>query len=456
MNPQGGTTPRTAGNVVTHSFAQLLPRSPRFAVSVNGLELDVIDTRINDFAVFDLHGPVEVEVRVLDQGAVARHDGGEAGPGHVAVRPLSLGIEPAVDGEAIRFRLDAPANVCIDVPGLEPMFLYANPPETDRPDPDDPKVHYFRGGQVYEVGVLELAAGETLYLEGGAWVRGAIRATGTEGVRVCGRGVFDGTYFARGSKYRRLALFTGCTAVTVEDVLFTKFGGWTCMFHECHKVHVRNLKEITATNGSDGIDVVSSRDVLVEGCCLRNGDDCIVVKAFSPDDPRHGEAQDVDGVVVQGCTLLNVGGGNALEIGHELRSRSVRNITFRDCDILAVHGQGAAFSINNCEHATVSDVLYEDIRVEHYYDMLFSFRIVHSRYSYCPDRGRVENVLVRNLRIHQSKYNIGYSMSIIGGPDPGHSVDGVVFENVCLDDRKAEKPADLDLFTLNAGRIEFK
>jgi polygalacturonase len=27
--------------------------------------------------------------------------------------------------------------------------------------------------------------------------------------------------------------------------------------------------------GSDGIDIVGSRDVLVEGCFLRNNDDCV-------------------------------------------------------------------------------------------------------------------------------------------------------------------------------------
>jgi len=80
-------------------------------------------------------------------------------------------------------------------------------------------------------------------------------------------------------------------------------------------------------------------------------------------------------------------GGQAMEIGHELRTASVRDIRFRDCDVLAVHGHGGVFGIHNADRATVSDVLYENIRVEHHYEKLVDFRIVKSRWSKDDQRG---------------------------------------------------------------------
>jgi hypothetical protein len=167
-------------------------------------------------------------------------------------------------------------------------------------------------------------------------------------------------------------------------------------------------------------------------------------------------APDVENVLVRGCTLMNSGGGSALEIGHEVRCEHIRNISFRDCDILAVHGHGAALSINNGERATISDVLYEDIRVEHYYDMFLNFRVMQSRYSHCPERGRVRNLHLKNVRVAQSIYNPGYSLSVIGGVDEEHTVDGVVLEDVYFNDRKITAPEQMDLFTLHARNIEFQ
>jgi hypothetical protein len=192
---------------------------------------------------------------------------------------------------------------------------------------------------------------------------------------------------------------------------------------------------------------------VVEDCFLRNGDDCVVVKARAPED-YPGYDTDVENVLVQRCTLVNNGGGNATEIGYELRTPSVRRITFRDCDILSVEGYGAAFGIHNGDRATVSEVLYEDIRVEHYFTFLIDFRIIASRYGRDAEHGQVRNVRLRNVRVTQSIYNPGYSVSLIGGMDPQHTIEGVTIEDLCLDDLKVTNPDQLDLYVRNASDIE--
>jgi hypothetical protein len=135
---------------------------------------------------------------------------------------------------------------------------------------------------------------------------------------------------------------------------------------------------------------------------------------------------------VRDCVFINDRGGNATEIGYELRCDHVRNITFRNCDVLSVHGHGAPFAIHNGDHATVSDVLYEDIRVEHYYDKIIDFRVLHSQWNRDDERGQIRNISLRNIKIMPAIYNEGYTISVIGGYDAEHTVENIVLEEFYL------------------------
>ena len=77
---------------------------------------------------------------------------------------------------------------------------------------------------------------------------------------------------------------------------------------------------------------------------------------------HHGVLHDVfEDVIVERCTIWN-DWGRALEIGAETRAKAIRNVTFRDCDILAVHD--VALDVQNCDQAEVHDIRFENIRVE--------------------------------------------------------------------------------------------
>lgn len=85
------------------------------------------------------------------------------------------------------------------------------------------------------------------------------------------------------------------------------------------------------------------------------------------------------------CVLHSYLGGSALETGHELHCSEVRGVVFRDIDILAVHDFGAALAIHNADHALVTDILYEDIRVEHHWIAAIDLRVIKTRYSATPE-----------------------------------------------------------------------
>jgi polygalacturonase len=194
----------------------------------------------------------------------------------------------------------------------------------------------------------------------------------------------------------------------------------------------------------------------VENCFLRNNDDCVAIKAgtYWIKEPREATMLwnlPVENILVRGCILANDPAGNVVEIGHELNTSHVRGVVFRDCDVLHCHGNGAVFAIHNCDGAVVSDVLYEDIRIEHYWEKLFDLRVMASMWGEKGGTGQVRDVTFRNIRVAHPRHNEGYSTSVVGGWDATHTVQNVTFEDVYLNDAKVTSlDGALEIFTRHA------
>jgi len=224
-------------------------------------------------------------------------------------------------------------------------------------------------------------------------------------------------------------------------------------------VHVQNIRQIGEVVSSDGIDVVGCKRVLIENCFLHNNDDCVVIKAFDIGDKNLpgvgmilGKA-DTEDITVERCVLANWTAGNAMEIGHELSADHVRNIVFRDIDVLHVHGQGAVFSLHNYGRASIEDVLFERIRIEHCYDKFIDFRISRSRFSVDNESGRIRGVALRNIAWHQTPYNAGYTVSLIGGRDEDHQIEDVLLEDIRLGDHIIQNLEELEIHLRHTNNI---
>jgi hypothetical protein len=430
---------------------RLFPRSPRYTVIVNGQPQEVLQATGADFIIAEGDGPSDVVVEVADT-SMANPEGGSAEP---CVRPLARQVECRKEGGTLSFTVPGPGNYHLDLSREHPLYLFLHKPEAAPPPSGKAKGHYFCGGQVHEIGKLELRDGETVYLEAGAVVRGAIEARGVRDITIAGHGILDNSYFNRPGEATYPVLVEDSVNVTLRDLTMIEPTRWTCLLRNCEHIQVDNLRQITVGGGRDGLDLVSCRHAVVRNCFIRAGDDCIVVKAHSGKVGQPGPGKDSFDILVEGCSLLNDGGGSALEIGHELRTDSVRDITFRDCDILHVHGMGAAISINNGGQALVENIRYEDIRIEHYYDNLFWIRVIESRYSGTPQRGHIRNITFRDIAVLESIYNPGYSISVIGGFDPEHRVEDVRFENLSINGRRITDLHEMDGFVRDTGAITF-
>ena len=428
------------------------PLSNFFRAKADGATLAVGHTNAADFAILEASGPFELEITA---------DGADEALAKTAVKPLSLGVAARVENGAVKIAFPGPLNVLVEIPGLPHLFVFANPPMENPPDRADAKTWHFAAGKVYDAGRIELKSGETLFIEGGAIVRGFVVANDAENARVCGGGILDGGLaglpgFPDDAR-RRMITFARCRDSLIEGILMTNPTAWMTVIGDSDRVRVRNIKQIGEVVCSDGIDVCGSRDIAIEGCFLTNNDDCIVVKALKLRDPDTDEeldfAKDVRGVSARSCALLNRGAGNAMEIGYETRAESISSISFEDIDVIYAHAHASIFSIHNGDRATISNIRYEDIRIEHYWCKLVDFRVMKSRYTKDAGRGHVRGIVFKRVR---GVANIHNTPSLIGGCDEAHLVEDIVFEDFQLGGEKVLSADALHLFTSRADGIAFK
>ncbi|MDR3734181.1 MAG: glycoside hydrolase family 28 protein [Acidobacteriaceae bacterium] len=186
----------------------------------------------------------------------------------------------------------------------------------------------------YLCGSVVLKSHVTLYLEAGATVLGSanvadfatrlddasamtekklprhlIYAKGADHIGICGPGRIDGqgqSYWSlknqppvvnNENRWRNavqwlwdardrpspMVVLVGCTNVRLEDVRVENAPAWTIMFNNCAKVVVHSIAIKNPVYGPncDGIDIVSSQDVMISDCIIDTGDDAICLKSGS-------------------------------------------------------------------------------------------------------------------------------------------------------------------------------
>lgn len=400
-------------------------------VLVDGLSCPVQRLPVALLTGAETAGAVEVAVRC------------PGGAAEAVIRPQRHGIAVRAEDGWLHFHAPPAAQLEVEIPGQPVLTILLDPPERDLPDRADPRVRWYGAG-VHEVGRLELSAGETLHLAAGCVLRGSLHAAGADGLTIRGRGIIDG----RGLPPRSggLIVLERSRDVRVEGVIAIGTPSWTLVLGSCERVTVERFRCIGWVVTSDGIDVVGCRQVRIRDCYLRCNDDCVVVKATG------AWCQDVDDVLVEACVLHNDHAGNAMEIGFETRCERISNIVFRDIDVVGAHGEGGVFTIHAGDRALIEHVRYDDIRVEHFYDKFIDFRIMHSRYSKDVERGRIHDVVLSGIRAIADRYNC---LSLCGGFDAQHGIDGVRFADVQLGGVRMRDADMLNLYAKHASGIVF-
>lgn len=381
------------------------------------------------FTQFSFAGS-EVEVCVRWQG--------EGEIDSVRVRPLSLGIRAEVDGRDIRFRLSQPQNVSVEVNGdlYHNLMVFACPQEEDSPILRKAKarkaaatridkqglIYFGPGLHTLPDGVLRVPSSTTVYVAGGAVLKGHIEVDSVEHVRILGRGVIDSGgregIYVRHSRH-----------VTVDGLVLTQLP-----VGESAHVDISNVKTISSYSWGDGLNVFASSYVNYDHCFARTSDDCTTVYAT-----RKGFTGSSRHISMAHCVLW-------ADIAHPIfiglhgnveRPDTIEHLRYHDIDILGQVEQQTDYQgcmaigagdLNLVRHVEFSDIRVEDIRE----GQLFNLRTTWNE-KYCLAPGRaIEDVTFRNISYQGRRPNL----SILFGYSPEHPVRGIRFENLQINGRR--------------------
>ncbi|MGB2809435.1 MAG: glycosyl hydrolase family 28 protein [Sedimentisphaerales bacterium] len=365
------------------------------------------------FANFDMSG--RVVVRIVSKRSLR----------NVIIRPQSSGVKPTFENEhTISLALDRPLKLSIEPEGKKgPLLLFANPLVKRAPKPGDKDVIYFAPG-VHKPEKIVLKSNQTLYLAGGSVVKAEVLAEGTN-IRICGRGILDGSDWQwRKGPVGNMIAIRNSTDVEICGITIRGASHWTIVSKNCQRVTVRNVKLCNSrVQNDDGINPCNSQDVLITDCFIRSDDDCVALKGLDFSAPN----SNVERIIVEN-SILWCDRARIFLLGHESRAAFMRNITFRNLDI--IHFSMTPFLLEPGEDMRLEDITIENIRMHGEGQREFiRLRPVVNQYMRKKVPGFIRNVRFRNITVDGKS---GQYLVQIEGADSEHDVRDVTFENVSI------------------------
>jgi hypothetical protein len=384
---------------------------PNYQIKVDRAAAGKHNVELASMSYFDFSGEVEISV-TYTKGNIET----------ARIRPLSYDIQPEITGNTLTFKLSQPRNLSIEVNGdiFHNLHLFANPMDDFKVNKKDKNLIYFGAGiHTPENGKdFVIPSNKTVYVAGGAVLKGRIRIKYARNVKVLGRGMID------------MDIHGAISIENSQNVYIEGLIGTQCPVGGSDSVTVRNVKSISYYGWGDGMNVFAGNNVLFDGVFCRNSDDCTTVYGT-----RKGFTGGCKNITMQNSTLW-------ADVAHPIligthgntpNPEYLENLTYRNIDILdhnekQLDYQGC-MSLNAGDGNYIRDVVFEDIRIENFREgQLVNLRVFYNA-KYCTSPGRgIENITFKNIVYNGSNANL----SIIAGYDDNRKVKNVTFENLMI------------------------
>ncbi len=414
------------------------------SVRANGVDLFVYDVMVNHehiwnantqpastpMTYFDFEGRVRLEVRM--PGLSKPVESAE-------VLPLSRGIRAEVRDGAVSFLITEPGQYTVVFNGSvnQALHIFANPLETDVPDPDDPDVFWIGPGE-WVIDAIALRDNQTLYLSGGAVLHSIISVANAKNVRICGRGIIDGSDYPgwnQPGSYARVPIdLNHSKDCRVEGISIVNSNCWNLNSYSSRNVVIDNVKIISGRQNGDGFTFQSCTDHLVTNCFARTWDDSLVIKNYS------GSTRGITFRNIQVWTDL----AQSMEIGYETDKGltldpEISEVLFEDITVL-YNFHKPVISIHNSDDAFVHDIVYRNIVVENAFMQgdngnnkeLIEMTLQNSAWSTVRDEfGTIDGVLIDGLTVLNT-LDGKVPRSRLSGQDEEHMITNVTLKNIWI------------------------
>lgn len=400
------------------------------------------------------------------------------------ILPSHAQIIPIVSGDSVFFTLEQPGQFAVDfcTTGAtcteandtnltNPMLVFANPMEDNRPNPTDSNVLSVRpglsvrsgetvpplsGGQdtiyfgpgIYDLGLTPfiIASNQSVYLAAGAYVKGFFAfALGATNAAIQGRGILSGEDLP---KAQCIGTTAGCPDMVlaqgnvqnllVEGITFIQSPYYNVSINGGSGNTVDNVKVIAWLGNSDGIQAsYGPQDTgsVIENSFVKNGDDSIKLTASN--------------LLVRQCVVWKLNNAAAFEMGAGIKG-DVTNITVRDSDVIRAeynwpNTSDAVFAANEGGSGNLSNYTFEDIRVENESWQVFKIEILPSNFQ----RGNYQLGSLSSLNFNNIQVTDAQEFPpVFRGFNLAHQVSNVNFDDVVIGVETTPSPA----ITLDANR----
>ena len=391
-----------------------------YDIMVNHEHIWNANTQPNDTPVtyFDFEGTVDIDIEM---------PGLKKAVESAVVLPSSWGITPEVADGHVRFTVKEPGQYTVVFNGSvsKAVHIFANPIETDRPDPNDPNVFYIGPGE-WTMDAIALEDGQTLYLSGGAVLHSIVSVAGSKDVKILGRGMIDGSDYAAWNQpgsYSRVPIdLNHAKNVAVDGIILANSNCWNLNSYSSSHVTINNVKIISGRQNGDGFTFQSCTDHLVTNCFARTWDDSLVIKNYS------GSSKGITFRDIQIWTDL----AQSMEIGYETDKGmtldpEISDVLFENITVL-YNWHKPVISIHNSDDAYVHGITYRNIIVENAFmqgdngrnNELIEMTLQNSSWSTVTDEfGSIDDVLIDGLTV----------MNTVDGKVPASRFAGQTAEN---------------------------
>ncbi|MBQ9798524.1 MAG: hypothetical protein IJO40_01115 [Thermoguttaceae bacterium] len=340
------------------------------------------------------------------------------------------------------------------------MLIFGNAPEIDAPKPGDANVVYFGPG-VHRPGKIELTDGQTLYLAGGAVVKGAVLARG-KNIVVRGRGILAGEESPRFNGPGRFMLdCVDCENLTVRDITFRNPWSWTFVLWNCDGATIDGVKICGSRMiNDDALDLVNSRNIIVKNCFFRTQDDSIAVKGMI----AGGAA--CENIAVEDCVFWT-DRANIFRVGYECECAGMRAICAKNVDILyysvnyrdpSEYWANALIWLQPNQEMTMENCRFENFSVRADGGDIIALMAKPMSCSYGafenPTPGRLKDCCFADFNVWGEKGNFN-GMIFVKGASETSDVNGLRFENIVYFGEKIGKDAACVRIEDFAENIEF-
>ena len=459
-----GTVYADSPSVTVWPFPETLPekyKSGDFSVQVETQNVPVYQSGLNawgnpvSYASFETDG--EVTVRVTLSSSVSS----------VSLLPNSLNKTAQINGNEITFSALPGEDITVlpngDYNG-KALHLFIRSPLENAPDSNSENVLYYGPGyyDLSDQGPILVNSGQTVYIAGGAVIRGRFLVSDASQVTICGPGILINDYTANDGYDEVAIALKDSQNVTIRDLTVARdVNAWTAFMWKCSDVTVKNYKSINAKYASsDGFNIANCQNVLFDHVFIRSCDDSVALKGTGTAGYDHEEdpsaALPTCGIVYQNAQLWS-DANNAIGLGAETVAAYFRDIHFNNIDILRSFDdlnypdqlvERSAINICALNATDIGDVTFENIRVENAKRLIgitmadsFWFGSLPGNWSW---PGSIHDITYKNITSSSG----GSNQIRITGHDANHRVQNITLENIMVGDALLSS-GESDLFYIN-------